>query len=243
MLPMTELLYLPDADDVTSFTASVVETDPEYLVLDGTYFYPEGGGQPADRGRLEWEDGRVRVEDVRKSHGEVRHYIARIDGEPPATGDSVTGRIDPDRRDRLSRMHTAQHLLSRVAIDEFGYATADTEIGVNRSWLEVEATAVSDRELERLETSANELIDEDRPVGKREEPRATVEERVDPARADLGLIPDHVDPLRIVEIEGFDYCPCGGTHVDRLGEIGTIEIVAVTSRSPNVVRLSFELES
>ena len=96
---MTDLLYLPDADDVTEFTATVTEATPESIVLDGTYFYPEGGGQP----------------------------------------------------------------------------------------------------------------------------------------------PDHVDPLRVVEIEDFDTCPCGGTHVDSLGEVGRVKVVDRTSKGAEIDRVEFEL--
>ncbi|MFB6151518.1 MAG: alanine--tRNA ligase-related protein, partial [Haloarculaceae archaeon] len=115
---MTDLLYLPDADDVTEFEATVTEATPEYLVLDGTYFYPEGGGQPADRGRLAWDDGSARVVGARKNHGDVRHFIEDVSGDLPGEGETVTGRIDAERRDRLRRMHTAQHVVSRVVLDE-----------------------------------------------------------------------------------------------------------------------------
>lgn len=60
-------------------------------------------------------------------------------------------------------------------------------------------------------------------------------------RTQLDLIPDHVDPLRVVSIEGFDTCPCGGTHVDRLGEIGRIRVVNRLSKGTDVDRLTFEL--
>jgi len=65
---MTELRYLPDSDDITEFAATATEATPEYIVLDGTYFYPEGGGQPADHGVLEWDSGRATIRGARKDH-------------------------------------------------------------------------------------------------------------------------------------------------------------------------------
>lgn len=114
---MTELRYLPDADDVTSFQATVTEATQEYLVLDGTYFYPEGGGQPADRGQLSWDGGSATIRDVRKNHGDVRHYVEAIEGTVPDSGTCITGEIDAQRRERLRRMHTAQHVVSKVVLD------------------------------------------------------------------------------------------------------------------------------
>jgi misacylated tRNA(Ala) deacylase len=80
-------------------------------------------------------------------------------------------------------------------------------------------------------------------VIKEERPRGQVEEAVDEGRSLLDLIPDHVDPLRVVEIDGYDLCPCGGTHVDRLSEIGTITITNRISKGKDVERIEFELES
>ncbi len=188
---MTDLLYLPDADDVTTFTATVTEATPEYVVLDGTYFYPEGGGQPPDHGTIAWDGGRAEVRDVRKDHGDVRHDVDDMTGEPPAAGTTVEGRVDGERRDALRRMHTAQHVVSRVVLDTFDATTAGNQVHVDRSRVDFE--------------------------------------------------PADVDPLRVVEIEDFDMCPCGGTHVSRLGEIGRVEVVDCTSKGAEVDRIEFEL--
>jgi len=238
---MTELRYLPDADGVTEFEATVTEATPEYVVLDGTYFYPEGGGQPADRGRLEWAGGAVTVRDVRKNHGDVRHYVEEIEGAVPEAGTTVTGRIDAERRDRLRRMHTAQHVVSRVVLDEFGAATAGNQIHVDRSRIDFEPADFDDEDLALVERGANAVVDRDLPVRKTERPRDRVEDETPAGRTQLDLIPDHVDPLRVVEVGEFDVCPCGGTHVDRTGEIGGIEVTNRVSKGADVDRVEFEL--
>jgi len=238
---MTDLRYLPDADDVTSFTATVTEATAEYIVLDGTYFYPEGGGQPPDHGTIEWDDGHANIRDVRKDHGDVRHYVDTLGGEPPTEGRTVDGQIDEKRRESLRRMHTAQHVVSRVVLDEFGATTAGNQIYEDRSRIDFEPADFADADLSAIQERANEAIERNLAVTKANRPRQEVQKRVDEGRALLDLIPDHVDPLRVVEIEDFDLCPCGGTHVDSLGEVGRVEIVDCTSKGAEVDRIEFEL--
>ena len=238
---MTELRYLPDADGVTDFEATVAEATGEYVVLEGTYFYPEGGGQPADRGTLEWDGGRADVRDVRKNHGDVRHYVEEIEGEVPLEGTTVRGVIDAERRERLRRMHTAQHVVSRVVLEEFDAATAGNQVHVDRSRIDFEPADFDDDDLALIERETNDLLGRDLPVEKTERSREEVEAETPEGRTQLDLIPDHVDPLRVVEIDGFDICPCGGTHVDSLGEVGEIDITNRESKGAEVERVEFEL--
>ena len=238
---MTELLYLPDADDVTDFEATIVEATDESIVLDGTYFYPEGGGQPADRGTIEWDGGAAAVVDVRKDHGEVHHEIDDIEGELPAEGEIATGQVDENRREAHRRMHTAQHILSRVVLGAFDATTAGNQIHADCSRIDFEPADFDDADLELIEERTNEVIERDLPVTKDERPRETVEETVAEGRSNLSLLPDHVEELRVVEIDDFDMCPCGGTHVDRTGEIGPIEITNRLSKGADVERIEFEL--
>ncbi|WP_159903085.1 alanyl-tRNA editing protein [Salinirussus salinus] len=238
---MTELLYLPDADGITEFEATVTEATEEYIVLDGTYFYPEGGGQPADRGTLSWGGGEATVRDVRKNHGDVRHYLDTLEGTLPEEGETVAGEVDAERRETLRRMHTAQHVVSRVVLAEFDATTAGNQIHEDRSRIDFEPADFDDADLETIETETNAVLDRDLAVSKAERPREEVEQETPEGRTQLDLIPDHVDPLRVVEIEEFDICPCGGTHVDRLGEVGHISILDRTSKGADVERIEFEL--
>ena len=239
---MTELRYLPDNDDVTRFTALVEDATDDYIVLDGTYFYPEGGGQPADRGTLSWEGGSADVTDVQKEHGDVRHYVENVTGNLPTEGDEVDGQIDEVRRTKLRRMHTAQHVVSKVVLDVFGAQTAGNQIHADRSRIDFEPADFSENEVNAIESRANAVLDQDLPVTKAEMPRAEAEEKTPEGRGLLDLIPDHVDPLRMVGIGDFDLCPCGGTHVDRLSEVGRIRITGRTSKGADVDRIEFELD-
>ena len=237
---MTDLRYLPAADDVTAFEATVTETADDYVILDGTYFYPGGGGQPADRGTLSWPGGEASVVDVRKNHGDVRHYVADVDGSLPEAGTTVTGHVDAERRDRLTRLHTAQHVVSRVVLDAFGAATVGNGLSTDGGWVEFEGADFDADDVAEVERLTNAAIDRDLAVHKVERPRSAVEDAVPDGRAQLDLIPEHVDPMRVVEVEDFDVCPCGGTHVARLGEIGTVRITE-SSTEDGVERLAFDV--
>jgi len=239
---MTDLRYLPDSDDVTTFTATVQDSADDYVVLDGTYFYPEGGGQPADRGTLQWEGGRANVVDVQKEHGDVRHYVEDVEGDVPTDGDQVEGQIDEERRVKLRRMHTAQHVVSKVVLDLFDAQTAGNQIHVDRSRIDFEPADFSQNEVNAIEARANAVLDQDLAVEKREMARAEAEEQTPDGRGLLDLIPDHVDPLRMVAIGDFDLCPCGGTHVDHLDDVGHVRITSRTSKGADVDRIEFELE-
>ena len=145
---MTELRYLPDSDDITTFTATVEKATDEYIVLNGTYFYPEGGGQPAD---------------------------------------------------------------------------------------------FSDEDVTVIEERTNVALEQDLPVEKKQMARDEAEKQTPEGRGLLDLIPDHVDPLRMVKIGDLDLCPCGGTHVDRLSDVGRVRITNRTSKGADVDRIKFGL--
>lgn len=239
---MTELLYLPDNDNVTSFEATVEEATEDYIVLDQTHFYPEGGGQPADHGQLKWGGGFAAVSDVQKDGGDVRHYIEEVGGGLPESGETVSGHIDENRRQAHRRMHTAQHIVSRVVLDEYDAAVAGNQVHTDRSRIDFEPADFSPDDIARIQERSNEIIAQGRDVTKQELPRDEVEKRVEEDRSNLDLIPDHVDPLRVVEITGVDICPCGGTHVDSLNEIGCINITDHVSKGADVERIEFKLE-
>ena len=112
---MTELLFRDDAY-LTSCEAEVTKVGPEGIQLDRTVFYPEGGGQPGDLGKLTLADGSaVEIVDTRKGEGPDGVLHVPAEGHPlPAPGTKVTAEIDWERRHRLMRMHTLMHLLCSV---------------------------------------------------------------------------------------------------------------------------------
>lgn len=239
---MTEILYFPDNEYEAGFDATVTTTgaqgEDEYVVLDRTLFYKEGGGQPADHGMLSWESGSADVIDVQKDHGDIRHIV---DGDLPEKGTAVKGEIDWERRHMHMRMHTAQHLVSWVVLQSYDAATAGNQIHADESRIDFNPVSFDESDIAFIENRVNEYIQEDLSVSKSMMPRDDVEARVEEGRTNLDLIPDSVDPLRVVVIGDEDLCPCGGTHVSSLGELGEFSVLTTENKGAETERLRFTL--
>ncbi len=226
---MTELAYLSDmvAAYERRFTATVTALPPGAVVLDRTLFYPAGGGQPCDRGTLTSADGTVLpVVDVVKSGGSVLHRLGRGSG-PRAialrVGGTVSGEIDWPRRHLHMRLHTAQHLVSARLFELGGVKTRRAVLGGRSGTIELDAPWPADRPWDELVQAVEAVVAVPHPVKVVQVARADWE-RAPAARAGLVPLPPGIDPVRVIEIESVDRCPCGGTHVRSTGEIGTIAL-------------------
>ncbi len=197
--------------DATVLVATTVEGRAG-VVLDRSAFYPTSGGQPFDTGWL----GDVRVVEVLEDEaGQVVHVVE----EPIEAGRAVHGRIDADRRLDHMQQHTGQHILS-AALDRLSRArTVGFHLGADVSTVDLEVP-LSHEALAAAETEANRVVWEDRPVAIR-----TVSE-AEAAALPLRKEPERTGTLRIIEVEGYDFSACGGTHVARTGSIGLIAILS-----------------
>ncbi|OGN91331.1 MAG: hypothetical protein A2Y88_13430 [Chloroflexi bacterium RBG_13_48_10] len=213
----SQLLYQEEPNKL-DFEATLVEilTLPDErkgAVLDHTYFYPTGGGQEHDTGAL----GSVRVVDVFKDEEHSR-LVHVVEGEVQIG--PVQARIDADRRLRHMQHHTAQHLLTQCLLRQTGYETVSANInGYSPSTLDLLATQVSKSDLESAEMQANRVIYEDRIV------KTYIVSPEELQSIPLRRPPKVTENIRIVEIDGLDYSPCGGTHVLRTGSIGLLKVV------------------
>jgi alanyl-tRNA synthetase len=208
-------LYYDDSY-TTRFTARVAAAGEHRgraaLELESTYFYPESGGQEADRGTL----GSARVVDVQAGEdGRVWHVLEA--GTPPAG--EVEAEIDWARRFDHMQQHTGQHILSAAFERVLGAATVSCHLGEGASTLEVTAAAADWRRVEALEQAANAIVWEDRPVERHWVDAEGLQ------RFALRKPPAVSGPIRIVEIPGWDVSACGGTHTRRTGEVGIVKIV------------------
>lgn len=221
------------------FDASILKRGENYVVLDRTLFYPEGGGQECDTGVLRWEGGEARAVRVEKK-GIVRHVL---DAMPPAEAVRVHGRVDWPRRHAHMRMHTSQHLISGLVYDIYGgVRTVGNQIHADRSRIDFRPAKFTDEDLQRVEAETNRVLAEKRPVRIVFDTRDNLVKRVKPERANLDLLPPHVQDLRLIQIDGADECPCGGTHVRNLGEIGKVRILGKSSKGAETVRIEYELD-
>lgn len=237
MAGMTELLYLRDSY-LREFKAKVVSVEENRVVLDRTAFYPAGGGQPSDRGWLEWDGGRAEVVDVVKRGGEVYHVL---EGGVPEPGAEVKGTLDWELRYRHMRYHTALHILAGAVYHLFGSTITGSQIRSEKARIDFTLEDLSRERVEAIEREANKIVEEGRPVHVRFIPREEALKNPQLIRIRPDLIPD-IPVLRIIEIEGFDAQLDGGTHVANTREVGKIKIVKTINKGKHNRRLEIVLE-
>jgi misacylated tRNA(Ala) deacylase len=241
---VTELAYLADmaAAYVESFRARVVALPPGGVVLDRTYFYPAGGGQPCDRGKLRAGDTVARVVDVTKSGPSVLHRIRLTAGAAPAlaVGAELDGAIDWDRRHQHMRLHTGQHVLSARTFERTGLRTRKAVLQGTGAIIDLKGDLPPDA-LAPIAADLNEVIQRGRPVRIRLVARAEWDDLPAAGRSGLVPLPAQVDPVRVIEVEGEDSCPCGGTHVRSTAEIGEVRLMTPTVAPGGGTRIGFTL--
>ncbi|MBN1310826.1 MAG: hypothetical protein JXB30_05340 [Anaerolineae bacterium] len=229
---MTERLYYDDSYTRT-FEARVVEhvdvDDRPAVVLDRTYFYPTGGGQPCDLGTI---DG-VAVVDVLTRPGDhaVLHVLAgRV------ASDVVSCELDWPRRLDHMQHHTGQHILTRAFIEVAGANTVSFHLSPDSVTIDLDVPEIAPDTLSRVEDYANQIVQQNRRVSAR------IIDADEFAGLDVRMrkMPDHLetDGLRVIEIEGLDATACGGTHVAYTGEIGIIKVLKL-ERSAQETRVEF----
>ncbi|MFX0162449.1 MAG: alanyl-tRNA editing protein, partial [Candidatus Hodarchaeota archaeon] len=160
---MTVLLHLED-NYLRKFEAKIVKTSPSLLVLDKTAFYPRGGGQESDHGTLEIDSERFRVVDCFKKGSEVFHKIEEENISTLKEGEIVRGEINWDRRYKMMRYHTAQHLISAIALDIWGAVTAGNQIHEEHSRIDFLMESGNPIDFEELFKLSNEEMAKNRPV-------------------------------------------------------------------------------
>jgi misacylated tRNA(Ala) deacylase len=237
---VSEKRYL-DESAVTTFEATVVDAGDDGVVLDRTYFYPTGGGQPHDTGALRDEDTRAewRVVDV-SGRETVRHVL---EGEPPDPGTTVTGEVDAERRRAHSRYHTAQHVLSAVLLAQFDAETTGNQLYADRARLDCAHERFDDAALADLEAAVNDVLAAGHDVDWYTLDRETAEERLDADRTRLDLLPASVTAVRVVEVGGgdVDRTACAGTHVENTADVGEFVVTGRETAGSGEERIRFEL--
>ena len=202
---------------LTVLETEVVATGEEggrpFVVLADTVLYPEGGGQPSDRGTV----GGVPVIDVQKSPDGVRHFL-----RGPAPSGTVTVLLEWERRFDHMQQHTAQHLLTAVADQRFGWHTVAFHLGEDRSDIELDVASVPADALAELEEVVAAEIRAARPVTARRVDEA--EYATLPVRS-RGLPEGHTGSIRLVEIQGIDLNTCGGTHCGSTAELEALKLL------------------
>jgi alanyl-tRNA synthetase len=234
-MPITERLFHIDPYQ-REFNARVVArrkiTNRSAVALDRTAFYPTGGGQPHDTGRLlpaaqTIEASGVSVTDVMAEDGLVWHILSA-----PMAADEVTGALDWPRRFDHMQQHTGQHILSQAFIQMYDADTVAFHLGAASSTIDLNRSDLDTAALVRVEAAANAIVDAALAVSSTfVTPEAL-------ARIPLRKPPKVTEDIRIVEVAGFDWSACGGTHVANTAQVGLIKIGA-TERRGAELRVAF----
>lgn len=219
---MTARLYYSDSY-LTDFTASVVDRDAAGLriYLDQSAFYPNSGGQPSDRGRI----NDASVLDVIDEGDRIAHILDR-----PIQDNTVHGQVDWTRRFDHMQQHSGQHLLSATLHEFYGLETVSFHLGETVSTIELASPSIDPATLEAAALRANGLVFENKPI--------SVAFHHASQAGDLRKPSGREGELRIVSIEGLDRSACGGTHVRATAEIGPI-LVRKTEKIRGNTRVEF----
>lgn len=211
----TEKLYYQDAY-MKTFTATVTECRQGKhgyeIVLDRTCFYPEGGGQPGDRGTLNG----ISVTDTHEKDGQVLHYTP----SPLEPGTAVTGSIDWDYRFDLMQQHSGEHMVSGVVHRIYGYENVGFHMGADMITIDFSGE-LTEQQLLAVEQEVNERIWLDSEV------KCWYPEPEELKNLTYRSKKELTGSVRIVEFPGADICACCGTHVKRTGEIGLVKLLTV----------------
>ena len=235
---MTEEVFRQDAYAM-SCEARITAVDDVGVRIDRTVFYPLGGGQPGDRGALVLDDGsEIRIVDTRKGEaaGEIVH-VPENPVDPGLAGSGVTARIDWERRHRLMRMHTCLHLLcSLVPAPVTGGSVRD---GSGRLDFDLPQSTLDKQDLtDRL----NRLVAEDHAVTARWISEEELDANPSLVRTMSVAPPRGQGRVRVLDIEGVDLQPCGGTHVASSGEIGRVRVTKIEKKGRQNRRVTVALD-
>jgi misacylated tRNA(Ala) deacylase len=234
---VTEELFSVEAYARTC-EATVTAVTDDGVVLDRTVFYARGGGQPGDTGTLRWEGGEGRVADTLKRDGMLLHVV---DDNAPAAGTAVVADIDWDRRHTLMRTHTALHALSAIVFRDYGAKVTGGNMEPGAARMDFELESITPEFGREVEEKLNAELSADRPVKVTFLAREVALADPDLIRTKVNLIPEAVDPIRVIEIEGLDKQADGGTHVRSTGEVGAVRVAKTENKGKAFKRMRIEL--
>jgi len=226
----TERLYFTDSA-LLEFDAAVLDIRPVddsfHVVLDRTAFYPTGGGQPHDTGTL---DGLQVIDVSETDEGTILHVVNNAAGL--AVGNRLHGLVDADRRRDHLQQHSGQHILSQSFLEACGAETRSFHLGSVSSTIDIALDSPADEHMRAAEERANRIVFENRPM------RVHLVDEDEAARLPLRKESAVQGMIRVIEVEDFDWSPCGGTHANRTGEIGLITIKSF-ERAKRLTRVEF----
>lgn len=232
---MTEQLFREDAylKECDAVVTAIVDDSIE---LDRTVFYAMGGGQPGDTGTISWDGGSATVIDTRYGDGGAIRHLVEAGTAMPEPGTAVKASIDWERRYLHMRMHTGLHLLGSV----LKYGVTGGNISAAKSRLDFDMEDTIDKEQVNADLQA--LVAADHPVLSRWITDEELAAQPDLVRTMSVQPPKNAGKVRLLEIDGIDLQPCGGTHLKSTGEVGQVRLGKVEKKGRRNRRVSIVLD-
>ncbi len=235
-LKPTRLLYYEDAS-IREFDARILRiVKGKYMILDQTAFYPRGGGQEPDFGYIEG----IKIADVVKQNDIVLHKLDGSSKDHFPEDKIVHGIVDNERRLAITKNHSATHILNSAARNSLGTWVWQNSAFKEEHYARLDIThhsALTIEEIKQIEKTANEVVQRNLPILINVFERSDAEKRYTFRIYQGGAVPSN--NVRIVNIDGWDVEACGGTHVNKTGEIGLIKILKTERIQDGVVRLEY----
>jgi len=234
----TRQLYQTDSY-LKTFDAAVIAINGSIVTLEATAFFPGGGGQPHDVGRLLAGERAWQVAKVWRDGPLIRHGV---EGEPPPVEVAVRGELDWARRYSLMRTHTALHILCGVVWRDYGAKVTGGNMEPLRGRMDFEFETLRGELIQEIEAKINAEVAAVRPIHLSFMPRAEADRHPDLIRTKVNLLPPEITMVRAVAIEGLDVQADGGTHVANTREVGRIRIVDYKSKGKINKRIEIAVE-
>lgn len=219
--------------------SKVMEVNDHGVVLDQTIFYPGGGGQPSDNGKLILENNEYLVNGLKRIDGQIVHLI---EGAKPEINSEVNSLIDWDKRYKLMRTHTALHILCGVIWRDYSASVTGGDMKPLAGRMDFELEEMSADFSNEVEEKINREVSEKRNIKIYQLPRDEAFQIPDLIRTKINLLPKGIEFVRIVDIEGLDLQADGGTHVQNTSEVGYIKMIGHESKGKSNKRLRIEVE-
>ena len=219
--------------------SKVTDLNDHGVILDQTVFYPGGGGQPSDNGKLILENNEYLVIGLKRIDGQIVHLI---DGSKPGINSEVNSIIDWDKRYKLMRTHTALHILCGVIWRDYSASVTGGDMKPLAGRMDFELEEMSADFSKEVEEKINTEISESRNIKIYQLPREEAFKIPDLIRTKINLLPEGIEFVRIVDIQGLDLQADGGTHVHNTSEVGYIKMIGHESKGKSNKRLRIEVE-
>ena len=239
---MTKLLYQTDSY-LKEFSATITAIDETNLavMLDQTAFYPGGGGQPCDFGKLHQDGTEWIVSKVKKGPEGIWHFLSEGSKCPPV-GTTLNGSIDWENRYKLMRTHTAMHILCGTVFRDYGAQVTGGDMEPLKGRMDFEFETLNKDLVGVIEQAVNLEVAAEREIRVDILPREIAFQIPDLIRTKINLLPPGIEQVRVVEIKGLDLQADGGTHVRNTREVGHMHVVDYKSKGKINKRIYLEIE-